>query len=439
MKTNEKIFSKSGVTLISLVITIIVLIILSGISIATLLGENGIISKSKEAKKKAEIEEEREILIKELLETSTDKDSQSPDKIPDLEGWSKTGLGRYWLSPRKNWFTISDEGKVVYEEEKTDTLLKLEELIIGKNKQGKKAEDICTIDITTSPYTIKIKNNEEIFPDAEEKITFLQSRENGKYSTAYFMYKENPTADGEVYKIVTDVFKIGIKTPEELQALYNLKIYNVDQVYSKYGREGEKVTFDIGNGPEEWTILYDYGDTLEIISPKAMGNFKIGNQINVEKEISNYNYAILSMNNYCDSLVKNPSKISVRSVGSNPKEKNRNEDYYEISGPLTGDKKKYNGKIFGTDNNYEQDLVRMIYHNVLLDGDNTYWLASRNVSDEKSQKDIDFNFRVIDKDWSAISNRGIMEFKKDSDRLDYGEFSHMVRPIVKVRGKDVGK
>ena len=138
MKTNEKIFSKSGVTLISLVVTIVVLIILSGISIATLDGENGIISKSKEAKKKAEIEEERELLINKLLETSTDKDSQSPDKIPDLDGWSKTGLGRYWLSPRKNWFTISDEGKVLYEEEKTETLLKLEELMIGKNKQGKK-------------------------------------------------------------------------------------------------------------------------------------------------------------------------------------------------------------------------------------------------------------------------------------------------------------
>ena len=49
-----------GITLIALVITIIVLLILAGISISTLTGENGILVKSKTAKeesKKAEYEE----------------------------------------------------------------------------------------------------------------------------------------------------------------------------------------------------------------------------------------------------------------------------------------------------------------------------------------------------------------------------------------------
>ena len=38
-----------GITLISLVITIIVLLILAGVTIATLVGENGIITKAREA------------------------------------------------------------------------------------------------------------------------------------------------------------------------------------------------------------------------------------------------------------------------------------------------------------------------------------------------------------------------------------------------------
>lgn len=49
-----------GITLIALVITIIVLLILAGISIATLAGENGILTKASKAKvenKKAEYEE----------------------------------------------------------------------------------------------------------------------------------------------------------------------------------------------------------------------------------------------------------------------------------------------------------------------------------------------------------------------------------------------
>ncbi len=43
-----------GITLIALVITIIILLILASITIATLTGENGIITKAQEAKIKTE-------------------------------------------------------------------------------------------------------------------------------------------------------------------------------------------------------------------------------------------------------------------------------------------------------------------------------------------------------------------------------------------------
>ena len=45
-----------GITLIALVITIIVLLILAGITIATLTGNNGILTKTNEAKEQTEIE-----------------------------------------------------------------------------------------------------------------------------------------------------------------------------------------------------------------------------------------------------------------------------------------------------------------------------------------------------------------------------------------------
>ncbi len=52
----------NGITLIVLVITIIILLILSGIVIATLMGENGLISKTKQAKEKYSISEAKEKL-----------------------------------------------------------------------------------------------------------------------------------------------------------------------------------------------------------------------------------------------------------------------------------------------------------------------------------------------------------------------------------------
>ena len=51
---------KNGITLIALVITIIVLLILAGVSIATLTGENGILTRANDAKTSTEIAEERE-------------------------------------------------------------------------------------------------------------------------------------------------------------------------------------------------------------------------------------------------------------------------------------------------------------------------------------------------------------------------------------------
>ena len=47
-----------GITLIALVITIIVLLILAGITIATLTGDNGILTKTNEAKEQTEIGKE---------------------------------------------------------------------------------------------------------------------------------------------------------------------------------------------------------------------------------------------------------------------------------------------------------------------------------------------------------------------------------------------
>ena len=52
MNTKKK--NARGITLIALVITIIVLLILAGVTINALSGENGIITKSKEAKIKTE-------------------------------------------------------------------------------------------------------------------------------------------------------------------------------------------------------------------------------------------------------------------------------------------------------------------------------------------------------------------------------------------------
>ena len=72
MKDNKKIANR-GITLIALVITIIVLLILAGVSIATLTGENGILTKSGTAKEQTEIEEAKEQAKLDIAAWTTNK------------------------------------------------------------------------------------------------------------------------------------------------------------------------------------------------------------------------------------------------------------------------------------------------------------------------------------------------------------------------------
>lgn len=62
MKVKKILKQKKGITLISLVITIIILLILAGISLRTLSENNGIMNNAENAKEKSEISKEKEIL-----------------------------------------------------------------------------------------------------------------------------------------------------------------------------------------------------------------------------------------------------------------------------------------------------------------------------------------------------------------------------------------
>ena len=82
LKSSKKdIKANRGITLIALVITIIVLLILAGITIASLTGNNAIISKSGEAKNASEIANEKEELEVEVIRFSNKRGNLDPDKV----------------------------------------------------------------------------------------------------------------------------------------------------------------------------------------------------------------------------------------------------------------------------------------------------------------------------------------------------------------------
>ena len=113
MKKNRK---NKGITLIALVITIIVLLILSGVTISTLMGDNGILTKATQAKEETEeasdIEQigllvnENQIeghieghILGEKLKQVAFNETENTKSIYDSETGTTYGDGWYYLTP----------------------------------------------------------------------------------------------------------------------------------------------------------------------------------------------------------------------------------------------------------------------------------------------------------------------------------------------------
>ena len=77
----NKIKSTKGITLISLVVTIIILLILAGVTIATLMGNNGLINRANDAKIATEIADIKEQIQTEIL----GKQAENQGNISDDE------------------------------------------------------------------------------------------------------------------------------------------------------------------------------------------------------------------------------------------------------------------------------------------------------------------------------------------------------------------
>ena len=73
--------NRKGITLIALVITIVVLLILAGVTIATLTGDNGILTQAGKAKETTEIGEEKEIIGLSVIQATNNNRTIDEDEL----------------------------------------------------------------------------------------------------------------------------------------------------------------------------------------------------------------------------------------------------------------------------------------------------------------------------------------------------------------------
>ena len=105
MKTKEM----KGITLVALVVTIVVLLILAGVSINLVLGNNGIIIKAKKAEEKTAEAQEKEMTESNLLEQELENSLATPTPKPQPTDGVKIPAGFYYVGGTKtSGIVISD-------------------------------------------------------------------------------------------------------------------------------------------------------------------------------------------------------------------------------------------------------------------------------------------------------------------------------------------
>ena len=164
----NKIKSTKGITLISLVVTIIILLILAGVTVATLMGDNGLINKTKDAKIKTEIAGIKEEIQTDILGKQAENNGNISDdslkeilekygtlseeeKLTDKTLTTTKGSYEIKVSDILNGTTVKDSPK-----EPTSTTVANAPDISGFNKDN---TYYVSWDLTSSPYQINEDTN----------------------------------------------------------------------------------------------------------------------------------------------------------------------------------------------------------------------------------------------------------------------------------------
>ena len=189
MKSKEKIRNNKGITLIALVITIIVLLILAGVSIAMLTGENGLLIQTQRAKANSEVAEAKELAAMKITEQYAEF---LQEKYSDTSNNSQTFTpkdfksGKYEIKDGK--ITITPKGMNENGEEVTISGTVNEGTgIIGwtENNEGSKTMITFTIN---GDWSVGEDWNSSC--SAEEEMTWGEWVES-EYNTNNLIVKEN--------------------------------------------------------------------------------------------------------------------------------------------------------------------------------------------------------------------------------------------------------
>ena len=254
MKNNK------GITLVALVVTIVVLLILAGVSINSVLGENVIIINANEAEEKKAAAQEKEMIERNLLEQELENSLATPTPKPQPTDGVKIPAGFYYVGGTKtSGIVISDN---VNDKDKYKN-----KAVVGTDLLGNQYVWIpCTTDNTSSDlqYT---RTEWGVEVDGDDNSRAI--KDELTLTDASVTYSDSDTANG----INADVSK-------EIVAQIKAEKASVAQYGGYYiGR------YEVGKNGDTAVVKYDQTPYAEITWSTAYG---LAKKIITNSEVNSY-------------------------------------------------------------------------------------------------------------------------------------------------------
>lgn len=236
-KTKENLRDERGITLVALVVTVIILLILGGITIGAINGDDGVISQTLNSKKQSDMQNGIEIIKAAITEAHTLKPNskmQASDIKEALSGYDVE------VSPRGNNYKITlngtdyrilSDGEVIqYDYMKpTDIIyLKLYEdgTLIFSSKENTTYQDYYGNDVVVPKLVGTYSTSEcwdNVFPNAEVKTVVFYDKIAPKTCLRMFYNCTNLTA-------IENIENLHMENSGDMASMFNgcSKIQNID-------------------------------------------------------------------------------------------------------------------------------------------------------------------------------------------------------------------
>ena len=360
VKNNTK-----GITLIALVITIIVLLILVGITIATLTGDNGVLKKAIVAKEKTNLENERERL--ELIKASVviDHDGKiTVDQYIEQLVIENIIVGEIEEGDNNSKNIVTDNGYSVNIEQKSDKDIS----ITIEGEVGKLKVLIKQVTLTSDSDNIKV----DVQVKRGEGAIYQYYYKTDK--TEYQLVGETTKTSYTIENLEPDRYTIKVVAINANGSTFKEEVGIIEQITAQEIEQGKYINMESGNQTIKCRVLWDSNSTygkngIHIVAMDTVEKikFRIPQASESDALIKNWNSylnAIETLNNKAREYSNTSFCIEARSIGSVP-----NNPYFKNTN--TG----YVGQQLG-DENYISDYEKMKelgIDNIKKD----YWLASR--------------------------------------------------------------